>query len=61
MLKLEGEEVSDYEDKLKVKVWLPINKEGKMTLFHPWKCTSIYVLGENEEKCYYFLHPELVQ
>ncbi len=61
VLKLDREAVIDYEDKLKVKVWLSINKEGKMLLSHSWKCKSNYVLGENEDKCYYFLHPELVR
>jgi len=61
MLKLKGEEAIGYEEKMKVEVRLPINEDGKMAVFYPWNCKSIYVLGENEEKCYYFLHPELVR
>ena len=41
-------------------LFLPINDDGDLEAFYPWKVRSIYPLS-SEDSCYYHLHPEFVR
>ena len=62
LLKLTKEDVVTYHDQLRVELQLPVNEEGTLDTFYPWKLRSIYEHHneEHDETEYFHLHPELI-
>ena len=56
ILKMNQDESSQYEKQLQIKLLLPVNDNGTLRTFIPWKVRSVFSWRGN----HYHLHPELV-
>jgi len=64
LLKLTNKDANAHKKQINMKpLYLPIDDEGHLKAFVPWKVKSVYLFSDPldvERECFYYLHPELV-